>query len=274
MAQSLSQIRELLEQRGLAPRQRLGQNFLIDQNLLRRLVAESGAAPGDLVLEVGPGTGTLTEELLALGCFVVACELDSGLAALLRDRFAAATDRFTLVEGDCLEGKHALAPALRSALGGRAFKLVANLPYNAATPLIMSLLTAHPECSALAMTIQREVADRILALPGSPDYGPLSAITAAAAESRRIAILPPECFWPRPDVTSAMVLLERRNTPLADDLAGLAAFLANIFTRRRKQLGAVLGGSFPFPPGIARTDRAEALSVEALIELHRASKKG
>lgn len=272
MAQSLSQIRELLEQRGLAPRKRLGQNFLIDQNLVRRLVAESGAAPGDLVLEVGPGTGTLTEELLARGCSVVACELDPGLAALLRERSAALADRLALVEGDCLEGKHALSPALLNVLGGKPFKLVANLPYNAATPLIMNLLTSHPECSTLAVTIQREVADRILALPGSPDYGPLSAMTFAAAESRRIALLPPECFWPRPDVTSAMVLLTRRDAPLAEDLPGLAAFLASIFTRRRKQIGALLGGSFPFPPGIARTDRAEALSVEALIELHRASK--
>src|SRR4051812_5019410 len=107
--QTLIQIRALLEERGLAPRKSLGQNFLIDQNLIRKLVDASGVGAGDLVLEVGPGTGTLTEELLERGCEVVACELDRGLAELLRERLGA-NPRFTLVEGDCLASKREIAP--------------------------------------------------------------------------------------------------------------------------------------------------------------------
>src|SRR5690606_14845366 len=110
------------------------------QNLVVKLVDEARVGPGELVLEVGPGTGTLTEELLARGCEVVACELDRGLAALLRDRLGA-NDRFTLVEGDCLGGKRHVSPAVVEALGGRPFVLVANLPYGAATPLMLALLT-------------------------------------------------------------------------------------------------------------------------------------
>src|SRR6186713_2406397 len=121
--QTLAQIRELLESRGLAPRKSLGQNFLIDHNLIRKLVDASGAAAGDLVLEVGPGTGALTEELLDRGCRVIACELDRGLAELLRERFAATagSGRFTLIEGDCLASKRALADELvRPSPAGRS----------------------------------------------------------------------------------------------------------------------------------------------------------
>ncbi len=209
--QTLSEIRGLLASRGLSPRHALGQNFLIDHNLLRRLVDESGVGAGDLVLEVGPGTGTLTEELLARGCEVIACELDRGLAGLLRNRLGNEA-RFTLVEGDCLEGKRALSGALAGALAGRPFTLVANLPYGSATPLMLTLLVDHPECRAMFATIQREVADRLAARPGSKAYGPLAVVASLLARVRTVAALAPECFWPRPEVTSAMVAIERTPT--------------------------------------------------------------
>src|SRR5688572_27655913 len=157
----------MLGTRGLSPRKPLGQHFLIDHNLIRALVEASGVSAGDLVLEVGPGTGTLTEELLSRGCRVVACELDSGMCDLLRDHFAG-REAFTLIEGDCLESKHEVSVDVRRALGGESFRLVANLPYNAATPLMLTLLLHHPECAAMYVTIQREVAARLAAAPGSP----------------------------------------------------------------------------------------------------------
>ena len=269
--QTLSQIKELLAARGLSPRKSLGQNFLIDQNLIRKLVDAAGVrggGPGDLVLEVGPGTGALTDELLARGCAVVACELDHGLADLLRDRHES-NPRFTLVEGDCLASKRALAPELLRSLAGRAFTLVANLPYNAASPLMLALLIDHPECRGLFVTVQREVADRLGAAPGTDEYGPLGVVAGALADVRRIAVLPPECFWPRPDVTSAMVAVVRSDPPLTDDPRRLAEFCTRVFSQRRKQIGSVLGRATPWPDGIEPSARAEDLSIRQLIALAR-----
>ena len=208
--QSLTHIRALLESRGLSPKKSLGQNFLIDHNLIRRLVDESGVGAGDVVLEVGPGTGALTTELLERGCIVIACELDTALAALLRETLGdECPDRFTLVEGDCLASKRQLSPDVVGALAGRAFTLVANLPYHAATPLMLALLTRHPECAGQFVTIQKEVGERLEARPGSKAYGSISVVAQSAADVSRVATLPRECFWPRPEVTSVMTWLSR-----------------------------------------------------------------
>lgn len=273
--QTLAQIRELLAARGLSPRKALGQNFLIDHNLIRKLVDAAGVGPGDLVLEVGPGTGALTEELLARGGRVVASELDRGLAQLLRERFAdpraalgaPGAASFTLVEGDCLASKRHLAPAVIQVLAGRPFRLIANLPYNAATPVMLALLCDHPECGAMQVTIQKECADRLLARPATEAYGTLSVVAQALARVERIALLPPECFWPRPEVTSAMVSVVRRPDPLTADPARLAAFCHKAFSKRRKQLGSVLGRDFPWPPGIRPENRAEELPPDRVVAL-------
>ena len=293
--QSLTRIKELLASRGLSPRHALGQNFLIDQNLVRKLVdaamgataresssaavptaaPQSGRAVAPLAFEVGPGTGTLTEELLARGCEVVACELDPGLAALMRETVGAAhPERLRLLEGDCLASKREVSPAVLTALGGREFTLVSNLPYGAATPLMLALLTRHPQCRGLYVTVQREVADRMLARPGTKDYGTLGVVAQAMGEPSLIATLPPECFWPRPDVTSAMVACPRREHPLTDDPVALADFSQTVFSKRRKQLGAVLGREGPWPPGVSPTDRAEALPPESLIALSHTHPRG
>lgn len=278
--QTLTEIKELLAARGLSPRKSLGQNFLIDHNLIRKLVDASGVGARDLVVEVGPGTGTLTEELLARGCEVIACELDRGLAALLRERLPT----LTLIEDDCLKSKKRLSPDVAAALVGRPFTLVANLPYNAGSPLILALLIDHPECGSMFVTIQREVADRLLARPGTDDYGTLGVVAQAMAEVSRIAVLPPECFWPRPDVTSAMVSLVRRERPLTDDPRRLADFCTQVFSKRRKQLGGVLRAiGLPADAlrpegrshkahvlhGVTRESRAEDLTVEQLDALSR-----
>jgi 16S rRNA (adenine1518-N6/adenine1519-N6)-dimethyltransferase len=275
--QTLAQIKSLLEERGLRPKRSLGQNFLIDHNLIRKLVDAAGVGAGSLVLEVGPGTGTMTEELLARGSEVIACELDDGLAEMNRERLPTVPggERFKLIHGDCLSGKHAINPDLVRALGTRRFALVSNLPYGAGTPLLSTLLIHHPQCRTLAVTIQREVADRITAAPGSKDFGPLAVIAQALCTIRKVALAPPECFWPRPEVTSAMLLLQRLDRPRTDEPAALSEFCSKIFAQRRKQLGSLLGKSVewgllsaaPGCEGIVPTLRAEQLSVDQIIAL-------
>ena len=270
--QTLSQIKAALELRGLSPNRSLGQNFLCDHNLIKRLIEASGVESGDLVLEVGPGTGALTTALLDHGCVVIACELDAGLADLLRDDFAdaIASGRFHLIEGDCLAGKHAINPALVGTVAGRQFTLIANLPYGAASPLMVALATERPEggaCRGQYVTIQKEVAQRLRAQRGTRDYSELSVVVQAMCEVRRIATLPPECFWPRPKVTSEMVAIEPRATPLTDDPKSLSAMCRRLFTKRRKQIGTILGRDTILPDGIEPTDRPEDLTIEQIVAL-------
>lgn len=284
--QTLTEIKALLAARGLSPRKALGQNFLIDHNLISRLIDAAAPRPGEPVLEVGPGTGALTDALLAAGLRVVACELDRGLAGLLRERLAA-NPRFELVEGDCLArgrvlNDHAAAAIdrARAATGATGWSLIANLPYQAATPLMLTLLMHHPRCHTIAVTIQREVAQRLAAphvepgarsapapADGERHYGLISVVAQSLATVERVATLPPECFWPRPDVTSAMVVLRRRPVPLTDRPEALAGLCNRLFSKRRKQLGAILGRDFPFPSGIAPELRPENLSPAQFVVL-------
>ncbi|MEM7755062.1 MAG: 16S rRNA (adenine(1518)-N(6)/adenine(1519)-N(6))-dimethyltransferase RsmA [Planctomycetota bacterium] len=278
--QSVAEIRALLEERGLRPKKSLGQNFLIDQNLLTRLVDEAGVVEGDVVLEVGPGTGTLTEALLARGARVVAVELDDQLAGLLRDRLGA-HEGFTLVHGDCLASKREVSPAVldavRDAGGSERFKLVANLPYHAATPLMLTLMSAHPACVSMAVTIQREVAERMVAGPGSKTFGTLGVVAGALGSARKVAVLGPGCFWPAPGVESAMAVWERGRALVGDGVGqavGFAGFVSRVFEGRRKQLGAHLKrlGMLPsaWPEGVVPTDRAESLDVRRFAALYGA----
>lgn len=279
--QTLTEIRGLLAARGLRPRHRFGQNFLHDQNQLRKLIEAAGVRPGDVVLEVGPGTGTLTEALLDAGAEVIACEIDRDLAALLRDRLG---ERITLIEGDCLESQRVLNAAIVKALAGREFKLIANLPYNVASPLMTTLLIEHEECNGQFVTIQREVADRLLAKPGTKEYGPLGIIVQALATVERIAVLKPSCFWPEPEVTSAMVAVFPSPTSGGgrgargegvlfnrDARRAFARFVTNLFSSRRKQLGRIFGRERDWESlrdrDITPDLRPDALSVDQLIAL-------
>jgi len=270
--QTIAEIKALLAGRGIRPKHRFGQNFLHDGNQLRKLVDAAAVRPGETVLEIGPGTGTLTEELLAAGARVVASEIDADMIAILRERLG---DRITLVEGDCLDGKRRLAPALLAALGGGPFVLVANLPYAAASPVMAILATRHPECRGQFVTIQREVADRLLAESGTREYGPLTVGIRLHAEVRLLATVRPASFWPIPEVNSAMVAIEPRPTrPFADaaEAEAFEAFVARLFAGRRKQLGSLLGRDRGWPPGVEPAMRPEELSPERLAELFRGGK--
>lgn len=273
----VAELRRIFEERGLAPRKSLGQNFLIDGNLIDKLIDASGAEAGDLVLEVGPGAGALTERLLDRGMEVVACELDDGLAGLVTDRFDSYGEQFRLIRGDCLASKREMNPEIVEALKGRSYRLIANLPYGAATPLIMTLLLQHHHCESLWVTIQKEVADRLLASPGGRDYGELSIVAQSIASVQRIASVPPSCFWPAPKVVSAMVGLTRKASPRSANPVELQVLARRLFMRRRKQLQSILKGEVAFdqwPSDVNPTARPESLTIEQLESLRIAMATG
>jgi 16S rRNA (adenine1518-N6/adenine1519-N6)-dimethyltransferase len=243
MTQTKREVQTLLESAGVRPLKRFGQHFLIDGNLMRKLLAAAGVQPTDVVLEVGPGTGSLTEELLAQAGHVVAVEIDRTLQTICWDRLGDRPN-FTLIAGDVLESKGSIAPAVRHALqdrhrelGGRIL-LVANLPYQVASPLIVDLLTGPPRVTEMCFTIQAEVADRLQAPPGGKDYGPLTILTQALADVQRIARVPPEAFWPSPEVDSAIVrVVVRPDADLPDTVQRrLAELVHGCFNHRRKTM--------------------------------------
>lgn len=241
MPQTKHEIQALLTGAGTRPRHRFGQNFMIDQNLVR-LVADAGMiAPDDLVIEVGPGTGTLTEELLSRGASVLAVEIDRDLAELLRTRFAG-NEKFNLIEGDALAGKHELNSSLSAALRDgdsqhRSNKLIANLPYNIASPLIVELLIAGVDL--LVFTVQKEVAERLRARAGDDAYGGLTVTTQLLAKIEVLRTLPPQAFWPAPDVESALVRLQRQDQ-LGPHAAAFGSFVQKLFSSRRKTIRKAL----------------------------------
>jgi len=263
--QTLTEIRRVLEERGLRPRHRFGQNFLHDHQHLRRLIDAAGLEPGDVVLEIGPGTGALTDELVERGATVIACEIDRDLAEIVRDRFG---DRIILIEGDGLERGRRLHPAIMAAIDDRPFRLVANLPYQAASPLMAALAIDHADCIGQFITVQREVADRLLAGPGSKAYGPLGIILQSLCTVERLGIVPATCFWPVPKVTSAMIALRPRDDVATEEPARFARFVTMLFSKRRKQLGAILGRDFTWPEGITPDRRPDALTIPQLVALH------
>ncbi len=251
--QTLTEIRQLLDQAGLAPRKRFGQSYLIDGNLMGKLLELSGVSAGQTVLEVGAGTGSLTQELLTRGATVVAVEIDKGLCRLLRDYFKN-RGGLTLIEGDVLSGKGELSPTVLSALAP-VVHLVANLPYNIATPLVAECLVHSWRAQAgqgedknlcrfdrLTFTVQREVADRLAADPGGSDYGPVSVLVALLGRLRLGSVLPALAFWPAPKVESRMVRIDfdLQAAAALQDVDTLRRLLVLAFGQRRKQIGSIL----------------------------------
>jgi len=258
----------MLQERGLSPRHRLGQNFLHDHNILSKLVDASDVQAGDVVLEIGPGTGTLTDELLIRGCEVVACELDPGLVGILQDRFG---DSIKLIQGDCLVKKQ-LHPEVVELLAGRPWRLVSNLPYQVASPLLVTLLTSYPECLGSFVTIQHEVAQRLMAKVGTSAWGVLTILVQRLAKVSMITKVSNTCFWPQPKVNSACVRVIPHARSKTQSNEGFGKFITSLFSSRRKQLGTILGRDHDFPDNILADARPSTLTIDQLERLYETVK--
>jgi 16S rRNA (adenine1518-N6/adenine1519-N6)-dimethyltransferase len=246
--QTKQQIERLLASAGVAPNKRLGQHFLIDLNLMHLLIDAAHIHPSDVVLEVGCGTGSFTEALSEAAGRVIAVEYDPVLAKIARQQLEE-TYNVTLIQGDVLETKsqinHEVVTALQEAvaeLGGKML-LVANLPYSVGSPVMIDLIVGGAgglECDAMHVTVQREVADRMVADPGSSDYGMLSVLMAATGKAQMIRKLKPTVFWPRPEVDSAMVSYQRQPEKANEikDIGLLKDVVSLFMGHRRKMLKA------------------------------------
>ncbi len=248
------QVRETLRAAGLRARHALSQNFLADPDVLSSILAEAAPERGDRVLEIGPGLGLLTGGLLDAGATVTAVELDRGLAAFLRDRFAAALDgdRLTLVEGDALD-----QDLVR--LVEPPYAVVANLPYHITSPILHALLGEPPRPSRLVLMVQREVAERIAAPPGKMSY--LSVFVQYHARVRVAFRVPPEAFEPEPAVESAVIVVEPYDADDrldADDEDELWRLVQAAFRERRKMIHNVLARQLPIDAGRVATALATA----------------
>jgi 16S rRNA (adenine1518-N6/adenine1519-N6)-dimethyltransferase len=236
MALTRRQVRDLLAEHGLSPRRALGQNFVADPNTVRRIVRLAGVGPGDRVVEVGPGLGSLTLALAEAGAEVTAVELDRHLLPVLRSVVEPVGVR--VVEGD------AMSLDWDEVLGGEAdggpddrWALVANLPYNVATPLVLDILARVPAIDRMLVMVQREVGERLAAGPGSKAYGVPSVKVAYRAEAEVVGRVPPTVFVPQPRVESALVRLRRLPEPPVDADPDLLFRLVEAgFGQRRKML--------------------------------------
>jgi 16S rRNA (adenine1518-N6/adenine1519-N6)-dimethyltransferase len=253
-----AEIREISGRLGIRPSKRLGQNFVTDAGTVRRIVALAALNPADTVLEVGPGFGSLTLGLLGVAQRVIAVELDPLLAAELPrtvgSRAPALAARLEVVTADA---------ARVGDLPGRPTALVANLPYNAAVPVVLHLLATVPSLRHGLVMVQAEVADRMTAPPGSRIYGVPSVKLAWYAQARRAGPVPRSVFWPVPNVDSGLVAFTRRDPPAGVDRTEVFAVVDAAFSQRRKTLRAALATWAGSPAAAERILRDAGVDPQA-----------
>jgi 16S rRNA (adenine1518-N6/adenine1519-N6)-dimethyltransferase len=270
----LPPLREVIQRHGLQARKSLGQNFILDLNLTARIARAAGPLAGVDVVEIGPGPGGLTRALLAEGARrVIAVERDTRAIAAVEEIAAHCAGRLEVVAGD------ALARDLRAFVRDAPARVVANLPYNIATALLVSWLSVEPWppwYDRLVLMFQREVAERIVASPGTKSYGRLSILAGWRCEARILFHVAASAFVPPPKVTSSLVALAPRATPLPCDLRVLEQVTQAAFGQRRKMLRQSLKalGTDPLPmlarAGIEPTARAEDIPIAGFVALARA----
>ena len=260
----LPPLRESLAAAGLTARKSFGQHFLLDLNLTRKIARLAGPLDGETVVEVGPGPGGLTRALLEAGAHVIAVEKDPRFVPLLESLAAHADGRLTVLQADALTlGADAAPPGA---------PVVANLPYNVATPLLVGWLTNAWRPKSMTLMFQKEVAQRIVATPGGKDYGRLSVLAQALAEPRIVMELPARAFTPPPKVESAVVRLTPRHDRPTDALVEqLQRVTAAAFGQRRKMLRSSLralgGEALAAAAGLDSTARAEDIPVAGYLAL-------
>lgn len=268
-------IRRIAEEEGISPTKKFGQNFVIDPGTVRRIVREAGVGADDTVLEVGPGLGSLTLAILETGATLTAVEIDPPLARRLPTTVAEfmpqAADRLTVITSDAL----ALTPDMLPRMDGR-FTLVANLPYNVATPIVLTLLERFDGLDSFLVMVQKEVADRLAAGPGSKIYGTPSVKLAWYGTAERAGVIGRNVFWPAPNVDSALVRFSRYAEPrfAGADRALTFSLIDAAFGQRRKTLHAALKRIVPVEAftraGIDATRRGETLTIDEFATLSRA----
>lgn len=285
--QTISYLTKRFREVGLEPNKRHGQNFLIDYNIIELLARSAGLTRDDVVLEVGTGTGALTALLSAAAGQVVTVEIDGHLHQLASEELEGC-DNITMLQQDALKSKNRIhanvLQAIKDALQripGSQLKLAANLPYNIATPLISNLLRWEIIPATMTVTIQKELADRMLASPSTKDYGALSVWVQTLCDVELIRVLPPSVFWPRPKVDSAIIHLVHRPDRRATipDIEFFHRFVRAMFFHRRKFLRSVAISAFKeelekpqvdevlTEAGLGPNARTEELSVVELQSL-------
>ncbi len=285
--QTLTYLQKRFDAARIQPQTKFGQNFLIDLNLVQLIVSTAELGPRDVVLEVGTGMGSLTTLMAAQAGHIVTVEIDRYLAPMARDEFEK-FDNVTLLEQDALRNKNNLHATVietlrekAAAIPGARIKLVANLPYNVATPILSNLLDLEPWPTRMVATIQRELAERITAKPRSKDYSALSIWMQAQCRAEIVRIMPPTVFWPRPKVESAILDI-RPQKVLRDRITDRRQFhelVRNIFLHRRKFLRSALHSAVKDQLSKADVDeilakleldataRAEQLTPQQMVEL-------
>jgi 16S rRNA (adenine1518-N6/adenine1519-N6)-dimethyltransferase len=270
---ALPPLREVIARHGLAAKHALGQHFLLDASLTARIAQAAGPLAAGTTIEIGPGPGGLTRALLEAGAaHVLAIEIDQRCLPALAELSDAFPGRLTVVRADAL-ACDPIAEAQRHGLPA-PFRIAANLPYNIATPLLLGWLRDVRRFERFTLMFQKEVADRLTAAPGGKSYGRLTVLTQWLCAVRRLFVVPPGAFVPRPKVDSAVVELLPRAVPLAPaERADLERVTAAAFGQRRKMLRAALrslaidAAALLEAAGIAPTERAEQLSVEQFCAL-------
>ena len=250
--QTVSYLTRRFKEVGLNPNARHGQNFLIDLNLIELLAKSAKLTPDDVVLEIGTGTGSLTGLLATDAAQVVTVEIDGYLYQMAREELEE-FDNVTMLHQDALKNKNRFDPRVMEAIqramdkvDGSVFKLAANLPYNVATPIISNLLRCEIVPASMTVTIQKELADRILAEPNSKDYGALSVWIQSLCDIELVRVMSPKVFWPRPKVESAILHIEHRPDKRARiaDTEFFHQFVRSMFFHRRKFLRSVAISAF------------------------------
>lgn len=276
-------IRRIAAEAGISPTKKFGQNFVIDPGTVRRIVREAGVTPDMPVMEVGPGLGSLTLAILETDATVTAVEIDPPLAERLPSTIAEAmpeaAGRLTVINRDALAVTPSDVPALA---GAQTFTLVANLPYNVATPIVLTLLERFDNLGSFLVMVQKEVADRLAAGPGTKIYGTPSVKLAWYGRAERAGVIGRNVFWPAPNVDSALVRFERfaPDSPEAHDPAlrdETFRLVDAAFGQRRKTLHAALKHLVPDAAfeaaGIEPTRRGETLTIDEFAALAAAVRK-